>query len=46
MRKSVTLLYLLATIVLFASAASKPAPRGWPPGPPCFPCSDPSHMVR
>lgn len=46
MRKSVALLYLLATIVLFASAASKPE-KGIPPCPPCcYPCSDPSVSVR
>ena len=40
MRKSVALLYLLATIVLFTSAASKPATKGIPPCPGCcYPCA-------
>jgi hypothetical protein len=46
MRKAVAMFYLLGTIVLFASAASKPPvipTLGWPPcNPCCFPCSDPS----
>ncbi len=45
MRKSIAMLYLLGTIVLFASAASKPVTRGIPT-PPCFPCSDSSHSAR
>ena len=47
MRKSLAMLYLLGTIVLFASASSKPVTRGYPPCPPCcFPCSDPSVTVQ
>jgi hypothetical protein len=43
MRKSsLAMLYVLGTIVLFASAASKPVPRGIPCPPCCFPCSEPS----
>jgi hypothetical protein len=46
MRKSLAMLYLLGTIVLFASAASKPVNRGVPPVPPCFPCSGLVPSVR
>jgi hypothetical protein len=47
MRKSIALLYLLGTIVLFASAASKPSNKGIPPCPTCcFPCSDSAQTVR
>lgn len=39
MRKALATLYLLATIVLFASATSNTTNGFGVPNPPCFPCS-------
>ena len=47
MRKAISALYLLGTIVLFVAAAGNSSNhRGGPGTPPCLPCSEDARVAR